>query len=86
MKTVKTALIALAAVAFFASAASARHIHVAGYYRHSVVPNNPRPSGGRSAVPNTPRAYGETRSGRRVNPDEVPPLSPGGQGLAPESR
>jgi hypothetical protein len=48
--------------------------------------NAPVSSGERTAPPNTPRAYGETNSGRRVNPDRVPPLSPGGQGLGPESR
>jgi hypothetical protein len=50
------------------------------------VPNNPVPSGERTAPPNTPRAYGETNRGRRVNPDRVPPLAPGGQGLGPEGR
>ena len=81
----KTLLVTLVSVVLFAPVASARHMHSSGAYG-SVVPNHLRPSGGRSAIPNSPRAYGETRSGRRVNPDEVPPLSPGGQGLAPESR
>ena len=39
-----------------------------------------RPSGPAIGRPNEPRAYGETNSGERVNPDRVPPLSPGGQG------
>lgn len=79
----KIIIVTLVGVTLFAPIASARHMH--SHYAH-LVPNNPRPSGARSAIPNSPRAYGETRSGRRVNPDEVPPLSPGGQGLGPESR
>jgi hypothetical protein len=39
------------------------------------------PSGQPSVgAPNQPRDYGETNTGRRVNPDRVPALSPGGQG------
>lgn len=49
-------------------------------------PNEAFPSGIPYARPNEPRAYGETFSGRRVNPDRVPPLSPGGQGVAASSR
>jgi hypothetical protein len=49
------------------------------------VPNGVRPSGAPGA-PNRPRAFGETNDGRTVNPDRVPPLSPGGQGLNAESR
>jgi hypothetical protein len=60
---------------------------VAGPYTNGAgPPNNPVPSGERPAPPNTPRAYGETNSGRRDNPDRVPPLAPGGQGRGPESR
>jgi hypothetical protein len=44
-----------------------------------AAPVEGRPTG-RPAVPNEPRAYGETNDGRRVNPDRVPPNSPGGQG------
>jgi hypothetical protein len=44
-----------------------------------AAPAEGRPTG-RPAVPNEPRAYGETNDGRRVNPDRVPPNSPGGQG------
>jgi hypothetical protein len=44
-----------------------------------AAPIEGRPTG-RPAVPNEPRAYGETNDGRRVNPDRVPPNSPGGQG------
>jgi hypothetical protein len=56
------------------------------YTNGAGPPNNAVPSGERSAPPNTPRTYGETNSGRRDNPDRVPPLSPGGQGLGPEGR
>jgi hypothetical protein len=60
---------------------------IPGPYTNGAGPsNNPVPSGERTAPPNTPREYGETNSGRRVNPDRVPPLSPGGQGLRPEGR
>jgi hypothetical protein len=52
----------------------------------AAPPDNPVPSGQRTAPPNTPRTFGETNSGRRDNPDRVPPLAPGGQGLAPEAR
>jgi hypothetical protein len=45
-----------------------------------------RPTGTRIAAPNRSRAYGVNQNGKKVNPDEVPPLSPGGQGLAPEAR
>jgi hypothetical protein len=44
-----------------------------------AAPVEGRPTG-RPAVPNEPRAYGETNEGSRVNPDRVPPNSPGGQG------
>lgn len=44
-----------------------------------AAPVEGRPTG-RPAVPNEPRSYGETNDGRRVNPDRVPPTSPGGQG------
>jgi hypothetical protein len=43
-------------------------------------------SGRRIAAPNRARVYGVDQNGKKVNPDEVPPLSPGGQGLAPEAR
>jgi hypothetical protein len=58
----------------------------APYTNGAGPPNNTVPSGERTAPPNTPRTYGETNSGRRNNPDRVPPLAPGGQGLAPEAR
>jgi len=73
----KTILVTLVGVVLFAPAASARHMHPSGAYA-SVVPNNPRPSGARLAIPNSHPAYWETRSGWRVNPYEVPPLSPWG--------
>jgi hypothetical protein len=54
---------------------------------------SPRPSlpdvvhpSGEPGAPNRPLGYGETYGGGRVNPDRVPPTSPGGQGAAPESR
>jgi hypothetical protein len=89
----KTILVALMGVALFTPAASAKHLHhYRGYYASGVpnyaseLPNDPRPTGSRPSAPNHPRAYGETRGGGRVNPDEVPPLSPGGQGLSAEGR
>jgi hypothetical protein len=51
----------------------------------AAVPDRIAPSG-RPGAPNRPLGYGETNSGRQVNPDRVPPLAPGGQGTAPESR
>ena len=45
-----------------------------------------KPTSTKLAAPNRARVYGVNRRGQRVNPDEVPPLSPGGQGLAPEAR
>ena len=45
-----------------------------------------KPSGTRIAAPNRSRAYGVNQNGKKVNPDEVPALSPGGQELAPEAR
>jgi hypothetical protein len=45
------------------------------------LPNKPKPSG-RQGAPNRPRLYGRNNRGAPVNPDRVPPLSPGGQGTA----
>jgi len=72
----KTILVTLVGVVLFAPIASARHIHTSGAY---VVPHNLRLSWGRAAIP---RAYGETWSSRRINPDEVPSLSPGGAAVS----
>jgi hypothetical protein len=53
----------------------------------SSIPNyQNKPTGTKLAAPNRARVYGVDRQGKRVNPDEVPALSPGGQGLAPEGR
>jgi hypothetical protein len=87
----KTILITLMGMALFAPAALAKHLHHSRGYASTVpntstVPDNLTPTGGRPVAPNSPREYGETSSGARVNPDRVSPLSPGGQGLAPESR
>jgi hypothetical protein len=82
----KRVVVALMGVSLFAPTALAKHVHHSRGYYASSVPNNPAPTGARPSAPNRPREYGETRKGVRVNPDEVAPLSPGGQGLAPESR
>jgi hypothetical protein len=44
------------------------------------TPSGERPTAPPVGRPNEPRAFGETNSGNRVNPDRVPPTSPGGQG------
>jgi hypothetical protein len=57
--------------------------NAAGSNTTGVAPRTPsgeRPTGPAIGRPNEPRAYGETNSGNRVNPDRVPPTSPGGQG------
>jgi hypothetical protein len=57
---------------------------ISGGYPFGMAPGYPtvgRPTGPPIGRPNEPRAYGETYQGTRVNPDRVPPWSPGGQGL-----
>lgn len=85
MKTLFAAILGVALLSVTAHAQSqssksnsAKNSSIPGYTNKS--------SGRRIAAPNRSRAYGVDQSGKKVNPDQVPPLSPGGQGLAPEAR
>jgi hypothetical protein len=86
----KIILVALVGAALFAPAALAKHLHHARGDNASsmlnILPNNSTPTGALPGAPNRPHEYGLTESGAHVNPDEIPPLSPGGQGLAPQMR
>jgi hypothetical protein len=53
----------------------------------SSIPNyTNKPTSTKLVAPNRTRVYGVDQQGKRVNPDEVPPLSPGGQGRSAEGR
>jgi hypothetical protein len=94
----KLFLITVASVTILAGAAQAQNqaggssptagerLSAPPYTSGASVPNQIRPTGQGNGAPNRPRAYGETNDGRMVNPDRVPPLAPGGQGLNAESR
>jgi hypothetical protein len=97
-RTMKRLLMTIAGVMMLAGAAQAQNqaggssptagerLRAAPNTSGAAVPDQIRPSGEGNGAPNRPRAYGETDTGRVVNPDRVPPLAPGGQGLNAESR
>jgi hypothetical protein len=82
----KTLLAAILSAALLSVTAHAQSSGPNSAKASSIPKYTNKSSGRRIAAPNRARVYGVDQSGKKVNPDQVPPLSPGGQGLAPEAR